>query len=49
MQINWSVYQNDINAIKQLWETAHIDALTKLYNRYGMENMDHPAVKGERC
>lgn len=37
MQINWSVYQNDINAIKQLWEAAHIDALTKLYNRYGME------------
>ena len=37
MQINWSIYQNDINALKQLWEAAHLDSLTKLYNRYGME------------
>lgn len=37
MQINWSVYQNDPEALRQLWEAAHLDALTKLYNRYGME------------
>lgn len=37
MQINWSIYQNDTDALKALWEAAHIDALTKLYNRYGME------------
>lgn len=37
MQINWSIYQNDIYALKQLWEAAHLDSLTKLYNRYGME------------
>ncbi|MCI6064698.1 MAG: diguanylate cyclase [Roseburia inulinivorans] len=37
MQINWSVYQKDPEALRQLWEAAHLDALTKLYNRYGME------------
>lgn len=37
MQINWNVYQNNTEAIKQLWEAAHLDALTRLYNRYGME------------
>lgn len=37
MQINWSVYQNDENALKKLWEAAHLDELTKLFNRYGME------------
>lgn len=37
MQVNWSVYQNDPEALRQLWEAAHLDALTKLYNRYGME------------
>lgn len=37
MQINWSIYQNDINEIKRLWEAAHLDSLTRLYNRYGME------------
>ena len=25
MQINWSIYQNDINALKQLWEAAHLE------------------------
>ena len=37
MQINWNVYQNNTEAIKQLWEAAHLNALTRLYNRYGME------------
>ena len=37
MQINWSVYQNDMDALKKLWEAAHLDELTKLFNRYGME------------
>ena len=32
-----SIYQNDTEALKKLWEAAHLDALTKLYNRYGME------------
>lgn len=37
MQINWSVYQQDMDALKKLWEAAHLDELTKLFNRYGME------------
>ena len=37
MQIDLSVYQNDPAALKHLWEAAHLDPLTKLYNRYGME------------
>lgn len=37
MQVNWSIYQNDINELKRLWEAAHLDSLTRLYNRYGME------------
>lgn len=37
MQIDLSVYQKDPAALKQLWEAAHLDSLTKLYNRYGME------------
>lgn len=37
MQINWSVYQNDMDELKKLWEAAHLDSLTKLFNRYGME------------
>lgn len=37
MQINWSVYQQDIDALKKLWEAAHLDELTKLFNRYGMK------------
>lgn len=37
MQVNWSIYQIDINAIKRLWEAAHLDSLNRLYNRYGME------------
>lgn len=37
MQINWNIYQNDPDALRALWEAAHIDSLTKLYNRYGME------------
>ncbi len=37
MQINWSIYKNDQKELEKLWEAAHLDALTKLYNRYGME------------
>ena len=33
MQINWNIYQNDPDALRALWEAAHIDSLTKLYNR----------------
>ncbi len=37
MQVNWSVYKNNQKELEKLWEAAHIDNLTKLYNRYGME------------
>ena len=38
MQVDLSNYQKDIEALRRLWEAAHLDPLTKLYNRYGMEN-----------
>lgn len=37
MEVDWKKYQNDLDALKKLWKAAHVDALTKLYNRYGME------------
>ena len=37
MEVDWKKYQNDLDALKELWKAAHVDALTKLYNRYGME------------
>lgn len=37
MEMNLKMYQEDTEALKRLWEAAHLDALTRLYNRYGME------------
>ncbi len=38
MQINLEIYRNDMDALKKLWEAAHLDSLTHLFNRYGMES-----------
>ncbi len=38
MQVNLEIYRNDMAALQKLWEAAHLDALTHLFNRYGMES-----------
>ena len=35
--MNLNIYKDDDKALQELWEAAHLDSLTRLYSRHGME------------
>lgn len=37
IKVDYDVYRNSQEELEELWNAAHIDSLTKLFNRYGME------------
>ncbi len=37
MRMNLNIYKDDDKALQELWEAAHLDSLTRLYSRHGME------------